>query len=173
MAKVHNITITHLEMFEDPHNAAPPPAQTKIALIRAENPPVHFYRYLYDIIGGDYIWVNRKKLSDEELAAIIQDNDVELYVLYVNGCPSGYAELDFRKMPEVELSFMGLIPEVIGQGFGRYLLTQVIAIAWAREPQRLFVQTCTLDHPSALGLYQRCGFEAFAQEQTELEDPNG
>ena len=37
---------------------------------RCEKPPVHFYRYLYDTIGADYYWVDRKKLSPEALAKI-------------------------------------------------------------------------------------------------------
>jgi len=173
MAKVHEITITHLEMLENPRLSVPAPPHSQISLIRADNPPVHFYRYLYQTIGADYIWVNRLKMSDEELTAIIQDPAVELYVLHVNGCPGGYVELDFRKMPDVELVFMGLMPEIIGQGFGRYLLSQAIALAWLHSPKRLFVQTCTLDHPRALGLYQRCGFVPFAQEHGALEDPHG
>jgi len=169
MAKALEITITHLEMLVDPHLHAPAPSHSQVALIRADDPPIHFYRYLYKTVGADYIWVNRLKLSDEDLCEIIHDPAVELYVLHVNGCPAGYVELDFRKMPEVELAFMGLMPEAIGQGFGRYLLTQAITLAWSRSPKRLFVQTCTLDHPRALGLYQRCGFVPFAQEQGELE----
>ena len=170
MAKKHEITITFLEMFKDPHILVAAPSHSQIALIRADNPPVHFYRYLYETIGAEYVWVNRSRMADDELAEIIQDPAVELYVLYVNGCPAGYAELDFRKMPDVELLFMGLMPEVIGQGFGRYLLTQTISLAWLHSPKRLFVQTCTLDHPNALGLYQRCGFVPYAQEQGVLEE---
>jgi len=173
VGKIHEITITHLEMFEDPRLNTQAPSHSQIALIRADNPPVHFYRYLYKTVGADYIWVNRLKMNDEELTEAIQDPAVELYVLYVNGCPAGYVELDFRKMPDVELVFMGLMPEVIGQGFGRYLLSQAISLAWLHSPKRLFVQTCTLDHPRALGLYQRCGFVPFAQEQGKLEEPEG
>ncbi len=173
MVRIHEITITHLEMLEDPHLSIPAPSHSQIALIRADDPPVHFYRYLYKTVGADYIWVNRLKMSDEELAAIIHDAAVELYVLHVNGCPAGYIELDFRNMPDVELVFMGLAPEFIGLGFGRYLLSQAISLAWLHAPKRLFVQTCTLDHPRALGLYQRCGFVPFAQEQGELEDLDG
>lgn len=169
MGTVHPITITYLEMREEPRLHTPVPAE-KLAIMRAEEPPVHFYRYLYDVVGHNYVWVNRKRLSDEELAAIIQDPEVELYVLYVRGSPAGYAELDFRKFPDVELAFFGLMPEYIGRGLGRYLLVQAIKTAWQRGPERLHVQTCTMDHPAALTLYQRCGFVPFAQEETTIED---
>jgi GNAT superfamily N-acetyltransferase len=139
--------------------------------MRAEKPPLHFYRYLYDTIGRHYVWVSRRTLSDEDLAAIIHDGDVEIYVLYVNGTPTGFAELDFRHAGRTELSFLGIIPEFIGQGLGRYLLCEAISLAWRRNPGRLIVQTCTLDHPNALRLYQRCGFTPYAQGEAELEEP--
>lgn len=169
MGKIHDITVTFLEMRSAP-TYYPPAPSGQIALMRAFEPPLAFYRYLYDAVGRDYVWVNRKRMSDDELRAIIHDTKIEIYVLYHNGWPAGYAELDFRYEPQVELSFMGLTPDAIGLGLGRYLLTQAISIAWARQPERLIVQTCTLDHPNALPLYQRSGFTPYGQEQTTIED---
>ncbi len=169
MGTVHKITITYLELLEQTAlKTPPPPAGT--SLLRAHAPPVHFYRYLYDAVGRDYVWVNRKRMNDEDLAAIIHDREVEIYVLYVNGSPAGFAELDFRDMPDVELAFLGLMPEFQGRGLGYHLLSQALAIAWARAPRRLHVQTCTLDHPRALPLYQKFGFTPFAREDTTLEE---
>ena len=169
MGTVHQVTITYLEMRERPQLHVPVPAG-RISLLQAIEPPVHFYRYLYDAVGRDYVWVNRKRLSDGELAKIIHDPEVQVFVLYVNGNPAGYAELDFRKHPDVELAFLGLMPEFHGRGLGRYLLTQAISLAWNKNPKRLHVQTCTLDHPNALPMYQKYGFTPFAQEQTTLEE---
>lgn len=163
MAKERETTVTFLEMTADPHLHVPAP-MGKTALIRAEQPPVGFYRYLYDTIGHGYLWVDRKRLDDEALTAIIHDDAVEIYVLYRNGWPAGYFELDFRNMPEVALEYLGIVPQVLGQGLGRYLLAQAISLAWQRNPERLIVQTCTLDHPKALPLYQKCGFVPYAQE---------
>lgn len=171
MGKRHKTIVTHLEMLAEPRLPPAPKPHGKFALMRAEKPPLHFYRYLYDTIGRHYVWVSRRTLSDEELAAIIHDGDVEIYVLYVNGTPTGFAELDFRHAGRAELSFLGIIPEFIGQGLGRYLLCEAISLAWRRNPGRLIVQTCTLDHPNALRLYQRCGFTPYAQGEAELEEP--
>lgn len=172
MGTVHPITVTYLEMREEPRLRVPLPTG-QLALIRAHRPPVHFYRYLYDQVGSTYVWVNRKRMSDDDLAAIIHDPQVEIYVLYVDGCPAGFAELDFRQLPDVELAFFGLMPEFIGRGFGRYLLAQAIGLAWTRKPRRMHVQTCTLDHAGALPLYQRFGFVPFSQEETTIEDLDG
>ena len=161
-------TVTYLEMFEKPALLALPPPLKNYALLRAETPPVHFYRYLYHMVGRDHVWVNRKRMSDADLAEIIQDDEVEIYVFYVGGVPAGYFELDFRDMPDVELCFFGLFQEFTERGVGRFLLAQAIELAWRRDPTRFHVQTCTLDHPRALPLYQRMGFTPFAQETTEI-----
>ena len=81
--------VTHLEMLAEPRLPPCPRPLGKYALMRAENPPVHFYRYLYDAVGRDYVWVNRKRLSDQALIDIIQHPDVAIYVLYCGGVPAG------------------------------------------------------------------------------------
>src|SRR5215469_11911156 len=83
--------VTFLEMKSKPHAIPPPQPKGKVALLRSEHPPVHFYRYLYDAVGRDYKWVDRKKLGDEAVAEILQDPKVSLFVLYADGCPAGMA----------------------------------------------------------------------------------
>ncbi len=162
-------TVTYLEMTGPPSHAQLAAPLRKLALLRAEQPTVSFYRYLYDAVGRPWTWVDRKHLSDDELAAIVQDELVEIYVLYVAGVPAGYAELDRRTKGEIELAYLGLVPEFVGQRLGPYLLDWAIWRAWEYEPRRLWVHTCTLDHPKALGLYQRFGFTPYRQEIEELD----
>ncbi|MCP5081647.1 MAG: GNAT family N-acetyltransferase [Alphaproteobacteria bacterium] len=160
-------TVTYLQMFAEPLLNVPPPAQ-KIALMKAEKPPVHYTRYLYGTVGADYMWVDQMRISDADLAATVQDDKYETYVLMCDGCPAGYFELDCRQMPEIELAYFGLVPEYAGRGLGKYLLAQAIKIAWSHNPERLHVETCTLDHPAALPLYQKCGFTPYAQKDKEM-----
>ena len=152
------VTITYLEQRARPLLTKPPTPGRKTALMCAVKPPVHFYRYLYDLVGAPYNWVSRRRLSDEELAAIIHDDDVYLYILYLDGVPAGMAEIDARARDDHELKFFGLAPDATGCGLGRFFLTNVIELAWARDPKRLLLETCTLDHPAALPLYQKLGF---------------
>jgi len=168
MPKTIRTTVTFLEMHAKPALYHVAPQLRNYALLRAEKPPVHFYRYLYHMVGRDYGWVNRKRFSDALLTEQIHHPQVEIYVLYAGGVPAGYFELDFRNMPDAELSFLGLLPDFTGIGLGRFLVAQAIDLAWRRETKRLQVQTCTLDHPRALPLYQRMGFEPFAQEEAEI-----
>lgn len=163
--------VTFLEMTRPPGHPEVPAPLKKLALLRASRPPVSFYRYLYDAVGRPWTWVDRKRLSDEELATIIHDEEVEVYVLYVAGVPAGFAELDLRRRPEIELAYLGLLPDFTGQGLGPHLLDWVIRRAWEYGPSRLWVHTCTLDHRGALPLYQRFGFRPYKRENEQV-DPN-
>jgi GNAT superfamily N-acetyltransferase len=165
------VTITYLEQASRPV-LGPAPAlgdRMRLALMRVTKPPVHFYRYLYDLVGARYNWVSRRKLTDEQLAAIICDDDVYLYVLYSGGAPAGMAEIDARDPDVHELKFFGLAPDFTGRGLGRYFLTHVIDLAWSRAPERLRLETCTLDHPAALPLYQKMGFSVIDRRSGFVE----
>ena len=130
---------------------------------------MHFYRYLYRLVGDPYHWVSRRRLSDGELATIVSDPAVYLYVLYVCGAPAGFAEIDFRTQKTAEIKFFGLAPDYLGRGLGRYFLIQTLELAWDLGPKRVKLETCTLDHPAALPLYQKLGFTVFDQRKGEVE----
>ena len=165
--------VTALEMLNRPTRPSPhPPSSVRTALIRAEPPTVSFYRYLYNTVGGDWTWVSRRLMGDDELRGHIADPKVEIYVLYVDGAPAGYGEIDRRQGGgDVELAYFGLLPDFIGRGVGRYLLDTVVDIAWTGQTTRLWVHTCDLDHPRAIGTYQKAGFVPFDQYVETLPDP--
>ncbi len=166
------VTITYLEMTERPaHPHLSAPQGLNCTLVRLREPTVRFYRFLYDTVGEPWLWYERRAMAEEQLARIIQDERIEIYVLNVDGEPAGFAELDRRYPPDIELTYFGLMPDFIGKGLGRYLLTWAIDTAWNHAPQRLWVNTNTLDHPKALPLYQRCGFRPYKQENKLFDDP--
>jgi GNAT superfamily N-acetyltransferase len=152
--------VTYLEMTAPPPGAPlRPPAGIEVR--HAVRPTIGFYRYLYDAIGAQWTWCDRKLLDDRELAAIIHDPSVEVNVLWAAGVPAGLAELDGRAPPDVELAYFGLLPEFIGQGLGRFLLDWAVQHAWRGRLRRFWVHTCDLDHPRALGVYQKAGFRIY------------
>ncbi len=169
MGRQIDVTITYLRQTTRPVYAPQPRPVGKIAILRAENPPTHYYRYLYDLIGRRWNWVSRRGVSDTELAAIIKDPAVRLYVLYVDGVPAGMAEIDAVDRLLVEIRFFGLAPEFIGRGLARYFLSNAIDLAWAPGPSEVRIETCTLDHPAALALYQKFGFAVFDQRQGRID----
>ena len=158
------VTVTHLEMTSPDRCSPVPSVLEPTAILRAERPTISFYRYLYDTVGADWNWFMRRRLSDGELAAIIHDDRDEVFVLHVRGVPAGYVELDRRINEEVEIAYFGLIPEYVGRGFGKYLLAWGLTRAWSYRPRRVWVHTCSLDHPRAIGVYQRAGLEVFHRE---------
>lgn len=150
--------ITFLAMLAPPPMRAGLPPVPGAAVVRAVRPPVGFYRWLYESVGRDWLWTNRRLMSDEELANIVQDPRVEVHVLWLDGSPAGYAELDRRTHPAIDLAYFGLLPEFIGRGLGAWFLAKVLDIAWAAGPERVTVNTCDLDHPKALATYEAVGF---------------
>lgn len=149
------VVITWLEMREPP--ATPPvPAPAGALVVPVQHISLPFYRYLYDRVGAAWRWTDRKGLSDEELAALVQVPGIEIQLLLADGEPAGYYELDHRE--PVKLAYFGLIPEATGRGLGRFLLDHALRTAWAAQPERVWLHTCTLDSPAALPLYRKAGF---------------
>ena len=165
------MTVTFLEMRSKSPALPPPQPKGKIAILRAEKPPVHFYRYLYNTIGEPYLWVDRRKLTDEALAELVQNPQVELYVLYVDGNPAGMAELEFKDAAAAQVAYFGLMPEFVGRKLGYFFLYHAVSIAWSKPISSLLINTCTLDHPRALPLYQRIGFVPYSREERYIELP--
>jgi len=171
-----DVTISYLEMTTAPTRPSLPPPSSRepLGLQRVHNPSVSYYRYLQHTVGDPWLWWERRAWDDAKLASVIQKDDIELYVLSVGGVPAGFVELDFREMNDAaEVAYFGLLPEFIGQGLGPYLLNWGIDCAWNRQPAPgvLKVNTCTLDHPSALGGYQKAGFEIVSRETKQVPDP--
>ena len=162
--------VTHLEMRERPRPAPIPPAP--LQLVRWKTPRLDTYRALFRRVGEPWLWFSRLVMSDESLGAIIHDPMVEIYaVTDPRGIEVGLLELDFRAMPDCELGFFGLVPQLNGKGMGRWLMAQAKSLAWRRGVERFWVHTCTLDSPAALGFYIKSGFVAVAREVETFADP--
>jgi GNAT superfamily N-acetyltransferase len=166
-----DVTIVFLEMHRAPTRPAPEPPRPDLTIVRASDPTVSFYRYLYGEVGRTWLWYERRRMGDGELAAIVKDPAVEVHVLYVGGVPAGYAELDRREPGQIELAYFGLIPAFIGAGLGAYFLAWSIDRAWSYQPARLWVHTCSLDHPRALPTYVNAGFAEYARKSVRIPDP--
>ncbi len=165
--------VTFLEMSKRHFHNMPKPSRPRLALMRAENIPVAFYRYLYEQVGRAHHWELRRKMSDEELDKIINDETTQIDVLYADGCAAGFFELDMKEMPEaLELAYFGICSTHTGMGIGKWFLASAIEAAWDHDPEKIKVHTNTLDHPAALRLYQRLGFEpvGVGEETVEVWD---
>ena len=161
--------VTFLEIRESPRADVPP---SPLSLRRIEDPRPDEYRELFRKVGARWLWFSRLVMDDAALAAIIQHPAVELFtVVDESGSEAGMLELDYREPGECELSFVGLVPELSGQGHGRWLLAEAINRAWREGVSRVHVHTCTLDHPAALGAYRRAGFVPYRRAVERFPDP--
>lgn len=162
--------ITHLEMLAPPPVRVAMPLGPNLAVLRAKDMPPAFYRYLYKQVGKASHWSKHRNLDDAALSAIIHAESTEIRVLYVDGSPAGFFELNFAGLPqEAEILYFGLTPDFQGRGLARFFLSEAVFAAFARAPARLMIQTCTLDSPRALQLYQRAGFSPYAWSQEMVE----
>ncbi|HLS68401.1 MAG TPA: GNAT family N-acetyltransferase [Kiloniellales bacterium] len=162
--------VTYLEMHEKPP-LRPARAAPDWELRPVERPAVEWYRSLYRRVGEDWLWFSRLLLSDEELGAILQDPDIDFHVFRAGGRDEGIIELDFRKGTDCELAFFGISPALLGRGAGRWLMNQALELAWSRPIGRLWLHTCTLDHPQAVSFYCRSGFHPYRREVEVADDP--
>lgn len=164
--KALKTTVTYLEMTAPPTLHLPMPVNIQAAMMRATDMPLHFYRYLQYRTGRQWHWVYRLRLDDERLSEIIHSPRTSISVLYVDGAPAGFFELFQEDATTVDLAYFGLMPHVHGRGLGKWFLGQAVSAAWDMKPARLTVNTNTLDHPAALPLYQRIGFQPIGQTET-------
>jgi GNAT superfamily N-acetyltransferase len=160
------VVVTHLEMAERPGYPRPHlPTGPASALIAAERPPSWYFLDLYDRVGRDYEWTDQHRIGADALAAFLHDPAVTLYTFMRAGWPHGFFVLDGREPGVADLAYFGLVPEAIGRGLGSFLLQTAVHMAWDRPgTDRLTVNTNSLDHPRALPLYQKAGFEPVRRE---------
>ena len=171
-SRIVETTVTYLVMDAPPAHLPPmPTTSVRLALMRAEKIPLPFYRFLYREVGGSWLWVERLDLSDEALAEKIHREGVEVFVLYANGSPAGYYELDFGSPKTTKLVYFGLMPAWTSMRIGPWLLGTAVSEGFSRGASEMLVNTCTMDHPAALPLYQRLGFHPVRREDRRLKVP--
>jgi GNAT superfamily N-acetyltransferase len=159
-----NIKIWHVEILDATRIPPHLPPRT-YELKKLTTPLPEFNRFLYLAVGAPWNWYMRLEWTYQQWQAFLNRPGVETWVAYQNGTPIGYFELEKQNQGSVEIAYFGLIGEFIGQGFGRALLEDAIAAAWQLGGRRVWLHTCSLDHPSALGNYLSRGFVVFKEEQ--------
>lgn len=163
--------VTSLEMRR-PFPAAARVSGTVSLLRRVAEPGLDWYRALYRSIGEDWLWFSRLRMPDAELERTLHDPAVEVYVIAgPRGDELGLVELDFREAGQCELAFFGLVPSSVGHGLGRTAMAEALHLVEASGVERLWVHTCTLDHPGALAFYVKSGFVPYARSIEVAEDP--
>ncbi len=160
-------TRTYLEMTSPSALRPARPEGQDLALTKDETRSSALWRMLYTAVGRDYNWIDRLPWSDEEAAAYLNDPNVELWLLTSAGELAGYFELRRDADANVEIVYFGMLPAFTGRGLGGHLLTEAVERAWTSGARRVWLHTCSFDHPAAIPNYLRRGFKIFKTERYE------
>jgi GNAT superfamily N-acetyltransferase len=158
------VTRTYLEM-ESPDDLVParaPEPEPPIQHVLKCSPEL--FRYLYAEVGRAFSWTDRLSWTDDQVQRHLADPGVSIWLMSWEGEPAGYFELREHENRTVEIAYFGLLPDFIGRGWGKYLLTRAVQAAWKLRPARVWLHTCTLDHPAALPNYVKRGFRPVREE---------
>ena len=165
------VTTYHLEMT-DPKDFRPSTKRRdNLEIRRAEIPCPELNRFFYTAVGGNWFWIDKLKWSYDEWRKYVDRAELHTWYAALSGTPVGYFELEGQSNSNVEIAYFGLLPQFVGRGLGGPFLTAAIDRAWQMNAKRVWVHTCSLDHPGALANYQARGFRVFKEVVVEEELP--
>ena len=163
------VTTYHLEMNQPDELHPKEAAVDGFRIERVCTPSPELNRFLYVTVGYQWEWTDRLVWGTRDWTDWVDRDELKTSVAYVKGSPAGYFELELQAEGNVEIAFFGLFRRFIGLGLGGHLLTEATRGAWNMGAGRVWVHTCTLDHPHALENYQARGFTIFHKETRERD----
>ncbi|MCL6416489.1 GNAT family N-acetyltransferase [Aestuariirhabdus sp. Z084] len=158
------VTTTYLEMTQADQLRAKNNPDADFSVTEVEIPQPEFNRFLYQLVGERWEWTDRLVWDLEQWQQWVCESEVRTWVAYRKGAIAGYYELQKQPGAEVEIAYFGLAEQAIGLGVGGYLLSHALSNAWAMGAERVWVHTCSLDHPAALANYQARGMTIYREE---------
>jgi ribosomal protein S18 acetylase RimI-like enzyme len=162
--------VTYLEMRQRP--APPEPVRSALKLVRWDTVDRERYLDLFRRVGSPWLWCGRLLIPLAELDKVLADPHTEIYAATRrDGSAVGMLELDFSVPGETEIYYFGLTADMTGRGHGGWLMAHALRLAWRPDTTRVWLHTCTHDHPAALRFYQRQGFKVYARALESIPDP--
>ena len=131
-------------------------------LFEAEKNNFDLNKFFYKQIGKKHQWVDRLIWQDKNWIEYVSNKNLKTFILKKNNDFVGYFELFFNKN-ECEIAYFGILEEFIGKGYGGFLLSEAIRIGF-KNANRIWVHTCSLDHPNAIENYKSRGMKVFKTE---------
>lgn len=156
---------TYLEMTA-PHDLRPAPVVPVLGLLRIDSSSP-LVRTTQARVGEPYGWRSASRTADEWEAKLRARPLRQYWLITHEREPAGVAYLEPQHGGDVEITAFGLLPDHIGRGLGGYALTLALRQAWATEPvgadavRRVWLHTCTNDHPRALRTYLARGLRRY------------
>ena len=140
-------------------------------LIKKIKPDFQLNKFFYKQVGKKHRWIDRLSWTDEKWINFISNKNLETYVISESGDLIGFFELLYNpELKETEISYFGLLEKYIGKGIGGYALSEAIKKSFKKNIKRVWLHTCTLDHPNALKNYIARGMKVFRKENISILD---
>ncbi|MEA3337009.1 MAG: GNAT family N-acetyltransferase [Chloroflexota bacterium] len=112
-----------------------------------------YNKFLHTVVGHQWRWGGRSHWTKDDWYTFVNRDELETWVATFAGTPAGYFELEKHTEGDVEILTLGLLPQFIGQGLGGSLLTVAVQRAWQMGANKVWLRTCSHDHPNALRNY--------------------
>jgi ribosomal protein S18 acetylase RimI-like enzyme len=139
-----------------------------VQLTEAEIASPELSQFMFRSVGGPWRWFSRLSWNYQQWQQYLTEQQVRTWLLSVKGTPAGYIELLKHPDNSVEIKFFGLLPQFIGQRLGGLLAQAAVIEAERWTTGRIWLHTCSADHPSALKNYQNAGFRV-THTETSME----
>ena len=162
---------TYLEMRDRSSLRPARSDDPRIKIERVKDCSPESYRQLYVEVGRNYHWIDRLPWTEREIAGHLNQPEISLWLMTFDGKTAGYFELRKCEDESVEIAYFGLLPEFIGRGLGKHLLTNAVDQSWAGGANRVWLHTCSLDDKAAMPNYLNRGFQPFKTETYKVELP--
>ncbi len=144
-------------------------AELEIRQVRVACPEYNWF--LHQCVGVDYRWGGREGWGPAEWHAYADRPELETWVAYVSGTPAGYFELEKQSDQSIRIPCFGLRGPFHGQGLGAHLLSEAVQRCWDLGATRVWLTTCSHDHPHALENYKARGFRLFDETEGPANPP--
>ncbi len=140
-------------------------------LVKKIKPDFQLNKFFYKQVGKKHRWIDRLSWSDGKWMNYISNKNLETYIISESDELAGFFELLYNpELKETEISYFGLLEEYIGKGIGGYALSVAIKKSFEKNIRRVWLHTCTLDHPNALKNYIARGMTVFKKENINILD---
>ena len=140
-------------------------------LVKKIKPDFQLNKFFYKQVGKKHRWIDRLSWSDGKWINYISNKNLETYIISESDELAGFFELLYNpELKETEISYFGLLEEYIGKGIGGYALSVAIKKSFEKKIRRVWLHTCTFDHPNALKNYIARGMTVFKKENINILD---
>ncbi len=144
--------------------AKPVPPGFAFSLVAPPSPALN--RHFYVSVGSQWEWTDRLNWTDDDWSRYVHRSVLQTWVGYLHRKKIGYCELELQDDGNMKIAYFGLLPGFIGRGLGGVLLTAAVERAWSHPAvRRVWLHTCTDDHPHALENYRTRGFTLYKTQR--------